>query len=273
VSPRPSRIAHYTVTAKRGEGGMGAVYRATDTKLNRDVAIKVLPDSFAADPDRLARFTREAQVLAQLNHPNIAAIYGVEDRALVLELVDGPEVAGPIDPDDALPLLHQLIDALEDPLDPAKRKASPYFETAYNVAQGQFSPGPAGSPRWVAYTSDESKQQPEVYVQSFPTGAGKFQISNAGGTQPRWRRDGKELFYMDRDGNVMAVDVKTSPGFQAGVPRPLFHSRLSNPMAAGSFRFDVTPDGRRFLVNAPAQSDTAAEPITVVTNWQAAGKR
>src|SRR6266849_5607957 len=101
-------IAHYKITGKLGEGGMGAVYRATDTKLNRDVAIKVLPDSFATDPDRLARFTREAQVLASLNHPNIAAIYGVEERALVLELVEGPTLAeriahGPIPLEEALP--------------------------------------------------------------------------------------------------------------------------------------------------------------------------
>src|SRR2546422_10865113 len=89
----PSTIAHYRILSKLGEGGMGAVYRATDTKLNRDVAIKVLPDSFAQDPDRMARFAREAQVLASLNHPNIAAIYGVEERALVLELVEGPTLA------------------------------------------------------------------------------------------------------------------------------------------------------------------------------------
>jgi serine/threonine-protein kinase len=111
-------IAHYCITAKLGEGGMGVVYRATDTKLNRDVAVKVLPDSFAADPDRLARFTREAQVLASLNHPNIAAIYGVEDRALVLELVDGATLAerigaGPIPVDEALPIARQIAEALE----------------------------------------------------------------------------------------------------------------------------------------------------------------
>src|SRR5689334_10721055 len=87
------RIAHYCITSKLGEGGMGAVYRATDTKLQRDVAIKLLPDAFANDPDRLARFTREALVLASLNHPNIAAIYGVEERALVMELVEGPTLA------------------------------------------------------------------------------------------------------------------------------------------------------------------------------------
>src|SRR5437763_6405550 len=109
----PSNIAHYRIVSKLGEGGMGAVYRATDTKLNRDVAIKVLPDSFANDPDRLARFTREAQVLASLNHPNIAAIYGVEERAIVMELVEGHTLAGPLPVEDALLLIHQLINALE----------------------------------------------------------------------------------------------------------------------------------------------------------------
>jgi len=108
-----STIAHYRITAKLGEGGMGAVYRATDTKLSRDVAIKVLPDSFASDPDRLARFTREAHVLASLNHPNIAAIYGVEDRAIVMELVEGRTLTGRVAVDEAIPLIHQLIDALE----------------------------------------------------------------------------------------------------------------------------------------------------------------
>ncbi|HUQ90403.1 MAG TPA: protein kinase [Bryobacteraceae bacterium] len=112
MSPQ-STIAHYRIQSKLGEGGMGTVYRATDTKLNRDVAIKVLPDAFAADAGRLGRFTREAQVLASLNHPNIAAIYGVEERSIVLELVEGQTLAGPLSEEEALPLIHQLIDALE----------------------------------------------------------------------------------------------------------------------------------------------------------------
>src|SRR5215472_16202086 len=111
-------IAHYRITTKLGEGGMGAVYRATDTKLGREVAIKVLPESLAGDTDRLARFTREAQVLASLNHPNIAAIYGVEDRALVLELVEGPTLAerlvqGPIPIEEVLPIARQIAEAIE----------------------------------------------------------------------------------------------------------------------------------------------------------------
>jgi serine/threonine protein kinase len=82
----PSTIAHYRITSKLGEGGMGAVYRATDTKLNRDVAIKVLPPAFAEDAARMQRFGREAQELASLNHPNIAAIYVIEQAAIVMEL-------------------------------------------------------------------------------------------------------------------------------------------------------------------------------------------
>ena len=115
-------LGPYSVTAKIGEGGMGEVYRARDTKLDRDVALKVLPEAFTQDPDRLARFEREAKVLASLNHPNIAAIYGLEEagdtRALVLELVEGPTLAdrikqGPIPLDEALPIAKQIAEALE----------------------------------------------------------------------------------------------------------------------------------------------------------------
>ena len=95
VIPVGTRIGVYDVLSPLGAGGMGEVYRARDTKLHRDVAIKVLPESFATDRERLTRFQREAEALAALNHPNIAAIYGVEEspggvRALVMELVDGP---------------------------------------------------------------------------------------------------------------------------------------------------------------------------------------
>src|SRR6516162_5214369 len=111
-------IAHFRILSKLGEGGMGVVYRATDTKLNRDVAIKVLPDAFANDADRLARFTREAQVLAALNHPNIAAIYGVEEKALVMEFVPGQTLeeriaVGPIAIEEALGIARQIAEALD----------------------------------------------------------------------------------------------------------------------------------------------------------------
>ena len=117
-----ARLGPYEILALIGVGGMGEVYQARDTKLNRDVAIKVLPEAVAGDPERLARFHREAQVLASLNHPHIAAIYGFEDsdrtHALVMELVDGPTLAnriaqGPIPIDEALPIARQVAEALE----------------------------------------------------------------------------------------------------------------------------------------------------------------
>jgi Tol biopolymer transport system component len=106
-------IAHYRITAKLGEGGMGEVYRATDTKLDREVAIKILPESFAQDAGRMARFEREAKVLASLNHPNIAHIYGVEERALVMELVEGESPKGPMAFEDAWKIAMQIADALD----------------------------------------------------------------------------------------------------------------------------------------------------------------
>jgi len=109
----PSQIAHYKVTAKLGGGGMGAVYRATDTKLNREVAIKVLPAVFAEDAARMQRFEREAQVLAALNHPNIAAIYGIEQGAIVMELVEGEDLRGPVAVETAIGYAKQIAAGLE----------------------------------------------------------------------------------------------------------------------------------------------------------------
>jgi serine/threonine protein kinase len=117
-----TRLGPYEITARIGVGGMGEVYRATDTNLGRPVAIKVLPEAFAHDGDRLARFDREAKTLAALNHPNIAQIYGLERTggtvALVMELVEGPTLAdriaqGPISVDEALPIAKQIAEALE----------------------------------------------------------------------------------------------------------------------------------------------------------------
>jgi eukaryotic-like serine/threonine-protein kinase len=117
-----TRLGVYQITAAIGEGGMGQVFRARDTKLDRDVAIKVLPEAFAHDADRLARFTREAKTLASLNHPHIAAIYGLEESdgitALVMELVEGDDLSqriaqGAIPLDEALPIAKQIAEALE----------------------------------------------------------------------------------------------------------------------------------------------------------------
>jgi serine/threonine protein kinase len=108
-----THLGPYEILAPIGAGGMGEVYRARDSELNRDVALKVLPAALANDAGRMARFRREAQVLASLNHPNIAAIYGIRDGAIVMELVDGKDLAGPMALEDALPIARQIIDGLE----------------------------------------------------------------------------------------------------------------------------------------------------------------
>ena len=117
-----TRLGSYEILSALGAGGMGEVYRARDTRLDRDVAIKILPEAFAADAERVARFQREAKVLASLNHPHIAAIYGLEDaegvKALVMELVEGEDLAqrmarGAIPLDEALPIAKQIAEALE----------------------------------------------------------------------------------------------------------------------------------------------------------------
>ena len=117
------RLGPYDITAKLGEGGMGEVYRATDTRLKLDVAIKVLPAAFTEDRERLARFEREAQLLAQLHHPNIASIFGLEEsegvRALVMELVEGPTLSdrlaqGSLSLDESLSIARQIAEALEE---------------------------------------------------------------------------------------------------------------------------------------------------------------
>ena len=149
------------------------------------------------------------------------------------------------------------------------RKPVPYLQSAYAQSQGQFSPGVAG-PRWVAYTSNESGQS-QIYVQSFPVGAGKFQVSTGGGVQPRWRRDGKELFYVSLDRKLMAVTVNTTPKFEAGVPQELFQTQLRGSGGfTNVFRYDVTADGQRFLIDSDIDgAEIASRPINVVLNWQA----
>jgi eukaryotic-like serine/threonine-protein kinase len=120
--PAGTRLGPHEILSALGAGGMGEVYRAWDTKLDRAVAIKILPEAFAADTERIARFQREAKTLASLNHPNIAHIHGLEEsngvRALVMELVEGEDLAqriarGAIPVAEALPIAKQMADALE----------------------------------------------------------------------------------------------------------------------------------------------------------------
>jgi dipeptidyl aminopeptidase/acylaminoacyl peptidase len=146
------------------------------------------------------------------------------------------------------------------------RKPFPFLQTLFNEQQAQFSP----DGKWIAYTSDESGA-PEVYVQTFPASGGKWRISTSGGAEPRWRRDGKELFYIAADKKLMSVDTKLGPTFEAGVPKTLFETRVT---VLTTFRnhYTVTGDGQRFLINSGLE-ETNFTPISVVVNWTADLKR
>lgn len=151
------------------------------------------------------------------------------------------------------------------------RKPRPLLQTPFNETQGQFSP----DGRWVAYLSNESGRG-EVYVVPFPEAGGKWQISTAGGVQPRWRRDGKELFYLAGN-TLMAAEVNgDGTAFQVGAVRRLFEARLRTEsyLAFGTGPvYDVAPDGQRFLVDVVGDEEAAPTLITVVTNWtRALGK-
>jgi Tol biopolymer transport system component len=154
---------------------------------------------------------------------------------------------------------------------PAGQEPELYLGTEFNESQGQFSPNSS----LIAYTSNESGRD-EIYVQSFPRSArGKTIISRGGGVAPRWRSDGKELFYISGDSKMMSVEVSTTSVFKAGIPRVLFHA----PVWGGGTthqvtRYDVTADGKKFLINSvPEAGALSPRPITVVLNWTALLKK
>jgi dipeptidyl aminopeptidase/acylaminoacyl peptidase len=153
------------------------------------------------------------------------------------------------------------------------KKPFPFLQTESNEQDGRFSP----DGHWVAYVSDESGRN-EIYVRTFspdalggaPDAGGKWLISTGGGAEPRWRRDGKELYYVSADGKLMTVDVATAAGFQAGVPKSLFQVPGPREGALGQ-SWDLAPDGKRFLFPVPVSGQDT--PFTVVLNWQAALKK
>lgn len=148
------------------------------------------------------------------------------------------------------------------------RQPTVYLETQFNQGTATFSP----DGRWVAYNSDETGR-PEVYVQSFPTPGAKLQVSAAGGADPRWRRDGKELYYVTPEEKLAAVSVTLGSTVELGTPAVLFEAHLANiNVASDRPQYDVAPDGRRFLVNA-ASRQTQATPVTVILNWTSALKK
>ena len=155
-----------------------------------------------------------------------------------------------------------------------ERKPYVFLQGDFNVGEGRFS----HDGRWLAYTSDESGRA-EVYVTPFPGGGSKWQVSVTGGSSPRWRRDGKELFYLAADSELMAAEVDASGSvFQVGTVHSLFHlllrtgpSRLDLSPSSGQIGYDAAPDGKWFVVNSPPTG--SPPPITLITNWAAELKK
>jgi len=158
---------------------------------------------------------------------------------------------------------------------PGTQAATLLLHSEFNESHGQLSP----DNRWLAYSSDESGQ-PEVYVRPFPAGEGKWRVSLSGGEQPRWRGDGKELFFVGADGKMMAVGVKveapsehgSKPSFEPAAPQALFQAHLANSSRA-LFEYDVTADGKRFLLNTVADGSASGPLLNVVVNWDAGLKK
>ncbi len=190
---------------------------------------------------------------------------GVEELLLQSS---GDKTAGGVSPDGRFLLYRAseppkiVSDLWVLPLD-GDRKPFPFSNTPFEERTGQFSP----DGRWVAYQSNESGRY-EIYVRPFPGPGGQWQVSNSGGSQVRWRRDGKELYYISPDGKLMAAAVVVNgSSFEAGVPMALFETRIWGGGANTNNRqqYDVAADGR-FLINVTV-GDESTSPITLLTNW------
>jgi len=207
---------------------------------------------------KLASGVKDEELLLKSNDNIVPTSWSGDGRSLLYTAVDQKMKAG----------LWVL------PLD-VNRKPMPFLRTEFNNSDGHFSP----DMRWVAYQSDESGRY-EIYVRGFSTASGessetggKWQVSTGGGKGPRWRRDGKELYYRAPDGKVMVVEVTSGATFQSATPKALFQvpSGQGEPILSISF-WDVALDGSRFLLPTQAVEGTST-PFTVVLNWQAGLKK
>jgi TolB-like protein len=236
------RVGPYAILSQLGQGGMGEVYRAADTRLGREVAIKVLSESFAADRDRVARFEREARVLASLNHPNIAAVYGLEELhgalALVLELVEGPTLAQRLE-DGALPLAEALAVA---------REIASALEDAHEKGIVHRDLKPANV-----------KLAPGGRAKVLDFGLAKAVASEAGGTSAR--ETPTVIYEETQPGVVIGTVAYMSPEQARGLPV----DRRSDIWSFGAVLFEMLA-GRR-LFEGPNQTDLLVAVVTAEIDW------
>jgi len=235
-----ARLGPYEILSPLGAGGMGEVYRARDPRLDREVAIKVLPEGFARDPERLARFEREAKVLASLNHPNIAAIYGLEEsggvRYLVLELAPGETLAGPLAVEDALPICRQIVLALEE-------------AHAKGVMHRDLKP-------------DNVRVTSAGKVKVLDFGLAKAFHGDVGGSDPS-QSPTLTAAGRTREGTILGTAAYMSPEQARG--RPL--DKRTDIFSFGAVLYEVLAGRRAFP--GESVSDTLAAVIRAEPNWTA----
>jgi eukaryotic-like serine/threonine-protein kinase len=271
----PQNIAHYRITAKLGAGGMGEVYRATDTKLDREVALKILPPAFAQDADRMARFEREAKVLASLNHPNIAHIYGVEERALVMELVEGETLKGPLPLDTALNYARQIADALQAAHDKGithrDLKPANIMVTPAGVVK-VLDFGLAALPSRDREGAENSANSPTLTIAATQAGtimgtAGYMSPEQAKGKPVDRRADiwafgvvlwellaGERLFQGEDAGDILASVIKDEPRWQP-IPKQVHRLLKACLEKDAKRRLHSIADAMLLLDDAPAPSE------------------
>jgi hypothetical protein len=240
---------------------MGEVYHARDTKLHRDVALKILPAAFTHDADRLARFQREAQVLASLNHPNIAAIYGFEES----------RSGGSSDPTTNALVLVQRGDGIRrvvvDVLG-GREEGNPVRRPAVDLAV-QFRVLTRRG--WLAYTLRTSGTA-NIWVEPFPaTGANRYQVTTINGHHPVWLPRGEGLSFRVGNSEQVVVPITVAPSFSIGNQIPVVGGGLPLIGVGVSRPYDVTRDGRRFVVVAPAfrggTGVVSIPEIEIIVNW------
>ena len=265
LSPDEKRIALQRVDDEKGTHDIWLIEltRGTPTRLTFDPANDVYP-TWSPDGSRIV-FSSNREGTANL-YQKLSSGAGNDELLLKSDHAKLPTDWSP----DGRYIVYQ--DFSEKDFDLwvlplfEERKPELFLQTDYADLYGRFSP----DGRWITYVSNESGKR-EVYVRSFPAAGGKWQISNGGGAQPHWRRDGKELFYLSPDKKLMAVEVNGSSGtFEAGIPKALFDLRINS--TNGFSDYDVTADGQRFLVNTLVEQN-ARSPVTVVLNWTADLKR